>query len=88
MYDYDFDIAKLEPKEVTLLTRTPPSKCGMCESIISNALWKNTEGEYWINVDSLDDSYIEHLEQIINRKLSNGIVDMIMVNGRYTSNQF
>ena len=87
-YDYEFDIAMLEPNEVKLLTTTPPKECWICESIISKALVRTHEGDYWISVDDLDDSNIEHLDQIINRKLSDGIVDMVMVNGRYTSNQF
>ena len=85
--DVDYDIAFLSGKEVRLLLCTPEKECPVCEWIISKGLGKDKNGEYYIYTEQLDESDIEHLEQIINRKLIDGTTDMVKVNGRYTSNQ-
>jgi len=85
---YDFDIAMLSEKELKLLTTTPPKECFTCDQICNSALFKNIEGVYWVMIEAMDDSDVEHLEQVIGRKLIDGVTDCFVVNGRYASNQF
>ena len=87
MSEYNFDIALLSKEEVQLLMKTPPNECSICEWIISKGLFKSTDGNWFVTIEQLDNSDIEHLEQIIKRKLGDGIIDQLIVNGRYTSNQ-
>jgi len=84
---YDFDKAMLSKKELKLLITTPPKECFICDLIVNSALFKDIEGNYWVMVDDLDNSDIEHLEQVIGRKVIDGVTDCIIAHGRYTSNQ-
>ncbi len=63
-----FKIAMLSDKEVLMLMKTPPRECSVCEYIISDSLFRTEDG-YFISTEWIDDSDIEHLEQIIERKL-------------------
>lgn len=88
MVDYDFDIALLSTKEVTHVFVMADEGCGICEWISRKALLKTEDGNWWVVMENLEDSDAKHLEKLIKRKLGDDVIDMVIVAGRYTSNQF
>lgn len=59
----------LSNKEVQLLISTPPKECSICNFIIENYLMHTSETGYYLITSEMDNSDIEHLEQIFNRKI-------------------
>lgn len=64
------EYCSLTDKEVRLIASTPSNECEICDYIINNIIFKDNTLGYYVDADLLDDVYIIHIEQIINRKLN------------------
>lgn len=54
-------------KELNLIASTPPKECWICDELIKNT-FTTKDGRRYLRYSQMDDSFIEHLEQIINRE--------------------
>jgi len=78
--------AFIENEELSLLHSV--NKCPICVSITNNALFQDEKTkEYLLDIESLNNFMIKHIETIFGRRLINEICDVMLINGRYTKNQ-